>query len=522
MKKMLRVMGLAALAAVIMLTAATAIAEETDHDEHYARCASPTVCAVGGESYSGNDIRHADTVYEDRGNASAHWEVCSSCGETFGGPYAHVASCRNREKCVECGGSYPDMEYDHNSKFVGYEYRDAKTHTVTCAYCKDSWSEKHYGAKGHCVACDTNYEEEEQEHFSHYAECTNPDVCAVGGEEYAGNDIRHGEAVLDDCGSAQYHWYVCGECGEALDGPYEHWASCDNRDVCEECGAKHAGMSYAHDYEAIEIKSDGSKTHTTTCTLCGESRTSEHYTLEDDPAGYCSACGAAYSSAGTDEPTATTQPAATAAPTAEPASSASGSAAGSQTADRPALEADGDDLPLIDMSPSALLNAVYGRPWSENEAALAAEPVTVALDEANGSYGGSTLTVYPAGAEGKTSGVRLTSAYGAERTLMFDAWRKNITNVELLRGSEDFVEFIANARALVKTQLPALSADEVDELLVLVLQSGADEGISDKRWVSIFEHSEVSEIYGVLEHMNHEFRLMRREESVILDICKAR
>lgn len=587
MKKMFRMMALVAIIAVIVSVTAIAMEEETDHYEHYAACTAPTVCAVGGEAYDGSDIRHGNAIYEDRGDASAHWQVCEDCGEELGGPYGHIAkSCRieHRETCRDCDGTYPDMLYYHNSYFVDCEYRDARIHTVTCAYCKDSWSENHYGSDGYCSGCGEAYEDEEKEHDNHYAVCTNPTVCAVGGEEYTGDDVRHGSEKATDLGDAQYHWSICVKCGEKMSDSFPHEASCNNPDVCQYCGGQYAGMDYshafgeveiddkthswtcdncgeswteahyascnrkgvcftcgaqyqgmdyAHPYDAIVIKTNDAKTHTIMCTECGEAWNEEHFTREDDFAGYCSVCGAAYSSAGTDESTATEKPAATAAPTAteEPAATvaptakpASGTTT-STTSKSTVSETVAEDSPYINMAGDDLLKALcdeLGIQWNADEAPLTAECVTIALDEGDDVYGGSTLTVYPAADEGKTLGARLSSAYDAETALSFDAWRKAITDVELLRGSEDYAEFVAMARQILKTLLPEESDDQIDELLVSILQSMTDaETANEERWPSIFEYDEADELYGELEYAGYAFRLLRREESIVLDICKA-
>lgn len=170
-------------------------------------------------------------------------------------------------------------------------------------------------------------------HTKHYASCANPYVCAVGGEQYDGEDVRHGSRVT--ASDASSHWTACADCGAALTDPEPHLALCTNNGLCVKCGApgplqhpQEQGDSFVHDGEY----------HWWKCAHCGQPREAKeaHYTNSGDPAGKCSKCGAAY---GPSAPDPTADPDSTADPgdpTAKPAATKKATAKPAATGATPA------------------------------------------------------------------------------------------------------------------------------------------------------------------------------------------
>ena len=135
---------------------------------------------------------------------------------------------------------------------------------------------------------------DETEHTFHYAYCTSTDVCAIGGEPYAGSQIRHpGNFHYEHDDNT--HWMICDDCGDVYIEPLPHHAYCTAPDVCSECGAPYSGDLFRHPYDGETYAFD-KYSHWTMCGYCGV-RTEEpcaHYTSCDKP-GVCAECGAPFS-----------------------------------------------------------------------------------------------------------------------------------------------------------------------------------------------------------------------------------
>ena len=131
---------------------------------------------------------------------------------------------------------------------------------------------------------------EETEH-THYATCGNPEVCAVCGKAYAGDDIRHGKLVEGESLGKVGHRRTCEECGGEWIAAHERL--CTKLDECYLCGepltegwVRHGETHTAYD----------GKAHWLVCDDCGEdvSERGEHFAHCDAP-GVCQECGEVYS-----------------------------------------------------------------------------------------------------------------------------------------------------------------------------------------------------------------------------------
>ena len=127
---------------------------------------------------------------------------------------------------------------------------------------------------------------------THAAYCDALGVCYVCDEPYTGNNVRHGNYTVEH--DADTHWAVCTACGEIALGPEEHRTDCQNPDTCEFCEALCTGNNVYH-IGVATIEHDAN-THWYECTTCGEIiwGPENHYFYCTDPEEFCSECGLAY------------------------------------------------------------------------------------------------------------------------------------------------------------------------------------------------------------------------------------
>lgn len=127
----------------------------------------------------------------------------------------------------------------------------------------------------------------------HSSECMNPGVCSGCGSPYDGDNIWHiGRIETSD---ETYHYNLCESCGEVL-RQGEHYESCIEPGVCEYCGAK-GNMAWAEHAGPVEWEISETE-HIGTCEACGEKYRYHHWWTCTEP-GVCAECGAPYTD---DEP----------------------------------------------------------------------------------------------------------------------------------------------------------------------------------------------------------------------------
>ena len=214
---------LLALTAALLLVTGTASASQygSDGHWHYAYCDNPTVCAVCGESYSGDDVRHEwSDVWQY--NDWSHWVTCNRCGERDPNrPSVHAAACDNPGVCADCGQPYSGNNVRHG--VAVYQYTETECWAI-------------------CDKC--GQELEGFPRSEHTAACDNPGVCCHCGQPYSGSNISHQwnwQYNETEC------WQECSQCG-AVQSKGEHAASCDFPGRCCHCGQPYSGSNVEHDW----------------------------------------------------------------------------------------------------------------------------------------------------------------------------------------------------------------------------------------------------------------------------------
>lgn len=317
-----------------------------------------------------------------------------------------------------------------------------------------------------------------EDHDMHCASCASPRVCQVGGEAYDGEDVRHGSRQW--ASNAEGHWEACADCGEALSGVEAHAQQCTWPGVCITCKAPYSGGNITHPLEQADELVHDSEKHWWKCVHCGQPSASPdaHCTNPGDPEGVCSRCGAVYGSqaAPTDAPAENP----TVAPTRKPAAKKSAPTA------TPAAGAEPDGL----------------AGWFQTSDAAAA---------------GWTLTAYPAGSRADGVTICLTGGYDEAEAQGFRAWQESVTDVEALRRTESFGDFVALARALMEAMLPEGSAGAADRLIVALLRSGFDGTLeSGALPPAALDEDVAGEVVGYLATEAGEVFLVLREGGVAL------
>lgn len=204
-----------------------ACGEISSVSEHVAWCTNPTVCYVCDNYVIGEtitpvitqeNIRHSNTSYE--WDAVHHWKICNDCGTIVEESMQHQETCDNQGVCSVCYAT---------------EAGDGITIDICShsAYDPDTLIKTEEGHGHGCSDC--GY----QEFDAHAETCANPGVCAdCGMTEVEGAVMArtyHAFDTSDVKYDANQHWYECVDCG-AQDYFGEHWAECENPNVCADCG----------------------------------------------------------------------------------------------------------------------------------------------------------------------------------------------------------------------------------------------------------------------------------------------
>lgn len=145
--------------------------------------------------------------------------------------------------------------------------------------------------------------------------------------------------------------------------------------------------------------------------------------------------------------------------------------------------------------------------------------VVEVLDEADESIGytGSTLTYL----NGDNSVVILTSGYTPEVLASFKAWLATLANADATTPTDmdasNFANFVKNAKTLLSTVLPGLTEEQIDELLMAILTSGAPETeLTADELAAFFGEIEISEVLGLYAQEGYAFCLALTDESIVL------
>lgn len=204
-----------------------ACGEISSVSEHVAWCTNPTVCYVCDNYVIGEtitpvitqeNIRHSNTSYE--WDAVHHWKICNDCGTIVEESMQHQETCDNQGVCSVCYAT---------------EAGDGITIDICShsAYDPDTLIKT---AEGHGYGCtDCGY----QEMNAHTESCDMPGVCTeCGMTETEGAVMARTYHAFDTENmkhDANQHWLECVDCG-AQDYFGEHWAECENPNVCADCG----------------------------------------------------------------------------------------------------------------------------------------------------------------------------------------------------------------------------------------------------------------------------------------------
>ena len=240
----------------------------SDRYTHRASCDAPDVCAeCGAKNVKIERIEHDTEWDEVQHDSNSHWWICKACGEKVD-QYMHWAYCDQPDVCAVCGAKDVLMEYvSHEYDWEKAEYDDL-THWWICSKCG-----------------------QEVDRYEHWAYCGSPDVCAsCGAKNVTMQRISH-RYDWDPQYNSVSHWFICKDCGETIDqGP--HWANCDQPDVCAVCGAKDVAISHvSHTYNWSAAEHDGD-THWWICIKCGQKVDEEWHRASCENPGVCIVCGA--------------------------------------------------------------------------------------------------------------------------------------------------------------------------------------------------------------------------------------
>ena len=204
------------------------------------------VClACGARAEDGAVIRKVH-AWSETGDENGIWYACRDCGEIMEGSL-HL----------------------HNWQIIPY----SDDHRKECAECGmvQSWE-------------------------MHMAPCDAPDVCQVCGAKvsegaYIPEIYHNGEEVRKF--NRLYHWTECSGCGEKYSTEGAHMASCQNPDVCVECGAsaEKDGIKIAAVYhDSFHMENDALR-HWRVCDLCGEKFDEDVHTSPCYAGNFCEICG---------------------------------------------------------------------------------------------------------------------------------------------------------------------------------------------------------------------------------------
>lgn len=411
-----------------------------------------------------------------------HWTECDVCGQ-IRGQEDHREFCDKPGHCNYCDAPYQQEYIVHVSTREGY---DDVEHWTVCDYCGEYLSRS-----------------------EHYAFCDDPNHCHGCGIDFVGEVGHDGYEWHHDKNA---HWAICIACGEKI---FEegHCAECNNRDagVCSVCGEPYTGDNLAHvlpSGQGLTLEYDELQ-HWWRCPTCHEKAfAKDHFTDEGDPEGICTGCGMAYTAV-----TATPAPAATATPAPAKQPANAGVSATAEPTATPKPELDSESFLARFQGNSA--DAAAG----ELLTGEANETVTLTMDAdetSEASYDGSVLTIFGTASRADGVAICLTSKYEPEAILSFESWQESVEDVEALRATESFRDFVDLARALVSSLLTEQTEDEIDGLILALLQSGEEGALEELDLTVDFDEDIDGEIIGYLAQDGYEFFLVLREDSVEL------
>ena len=245
--------------------------EKTETTPHSAACDRPSVCVeCGASGKMAYTIDHIYDMTQWQSDENAHWRECTRCGEKTN-LFLHWAACDQTSVCAECGAA------GHMSYLAGHTYDENIWFSDETAH----WHE--------CTRCG-----QKTSPALHWAACANPDICAVCGA--AGTMAYLQEHTYESlvCQSDERnHWYVCSRCGEQVLEKRAHYASCDQPEICVECGATGIMNSVSHYNQTVIIRLDGDyHLVRNVCTRCGAEEDYKiwHHVRCDNPT-VCVDCG---------------------------------------------------------------------------------------------------------------------------------------------------------------------------------------------------------------------------------------
>ena len=226
-----------------------------DELPHVADCDKPTTCRDCGYEGAIENVQHGTFCVRSI-DENVHAEFCEACGEKRN-EAEHYAACDQPNVCSQCGYE-GEMRTEHSE--MGYVDR-GDTHQWVCLYCSAV-----------------------EDEGSHYAMCTNPNVCARCGHEGEMEIEDHEE--LECTFTDEGHTMKCPACGETV-FKEPHSAFCDTPNKCGYC-------DYEGEIERIE-HSYGEYTHTdekhiSSCRYCGATEEERHRALCSAP-NVCADCG---------------------------------------------------------------------------------------------------------------------------------------------------------------------------------------------------------------------------------------
>lgn len=226
-----------------------------EEEPHTATCDQPDVCRDCGYEGEIEDVQHG--AFNVRSiDQNVHAEFCEVCGEKRF-QTMHCASCHEPNVCAQCGYVGEMSAWHLEMKYVD---------------CGDTHQQV-------CRNCGTLFDESE-----HYAECTNPNVCARCGHEGEMEILEHEEMVCTF--TDEEHTMKCPSCGEII-FKEAHSALCNTPNECSYCDYKGEIKRIEHSY--------GEYTHTdekhiSACRYCGETEEERHEALCSAP-DVCVVCG---------------------------------------------------------------------------------------------------------------------------------------------------------------------------------------------------------------------------------------
>ncbi len=240
--------------------------------------------------------------------------------------HEHYALCSNPNVCAVCGMPYSGDEIYHTYEGEPEWQFDAESHWKICPTCGRKTAESDHWSRcdnpGVCYICGQPCSEEHMSHLTngesvfehdaekhwrvcptcgkiieqseHYANCDNPNVCARCGVDYSGSRVYHTyDSDKPYETDSEYHWRVCSRCGEVINKS-RHYAYCDNPGVCAACGVEYTGSSVSHEIDWEAPYESDANYHWRVCTRCGEPCDRSRHAAACDNPGVCVECGAEY------------------------------------------------------------------------------------------------------------------------------------------------------------------------------------------------------------------------------------